>query len=254
MIIGDPQKYLDSLDEQSRQVIHERVGSIDNILSPNDTFQFSCKRHGDCCTNRYSNPILCTPYDAFKLQTHLGVNSGEFKKHFADLVLASDLEFPVMLLSSPKVKSFSDQCIFLDKNNCTVYEARPLVCRLYPLGRILNNDMTSYFFKVNTESNCGLGRGQSYTIDEWIEKTKSRPYLEWSEKFYKLLMKINLSKYQGIPDKFKSTLAKLLYDSELEDRIFSGENRDMKLPDQGKNTGPFINLEAAELFIENYLA
>ncbi|MEZ5359832.1 MAG: YkgJ family cysteine cluster protein [Candidatus Zixiibacteriota bacterium] len=249
MIIGEPQGYLDSLDNQSRNTILERVGGFDSFLGPNDTFQFSCKKHGDCCTNRETNPILCTPYDAFKLQTHLGVNSGEFKKYFADLVLASDPEFPVMLVSSPKLNEHFDQCVFLDNNNCRVYEARPLVCRLYPLGRILDNDMTSYFFKVDTDKHCGLGKGPSYTIDEWIKKTNSKSYLDWSEKFYKLLMEIDLSKYQGMPDKFKSTLATLLYDSTIKDRI--ALNR--KLKNKEQNTGPHFNLEATRLFIEKYL-
>lgn len=251
MIIGEPTKYFDSLDKQGRQLIHERVGSFDNFIGPGDTFQFSCKRHGDCCTNRNNNPIICSPYDSFNLQTHLGVNSGEFKKYFADLILASDSEFPVMLLSSPKINDYADQCVFLDNNNCRVYEARPLVCRLYPLGRILDNDMTSYFFKVNTASNCGLGKGPSHTIDEWINKTKSRPYLDWSEKFYKLLMKINISKYKSMPDKFKSTLATLLYDTTIIDRIPSIENKNTE--NHNQKLGPHFNLEATKLFIENYL-
>ncbi|MEZ5359666.1 MAG: YkgJ family cysteine cluster protein [Candidatus Zixiibacteriota bacterium] len=253
MKIGEPKAYFDSLDEEARNAIIERVGSINNFLGPNDTFKFSCKRHGDCCTNRDNNPILCTPYDAFRMQTQLGINSHEFKKYFADLVLASEPEFPVMLLSSPKVNDHLDQCVFLDNKACRVYEARPLVCRLYPLGRILDQNMTSYFFKVNTNKNCGLGNDPSYTIDEWIKKTNSKSYLDWSEKFYKLLMEIDLSKYQGMPDKFKSTLATLLYDNTIKDRIPSNEDKNSGNHNKKQEFGPNFNLEATKLFIDKYL-
>lgn len=82
-----------------------------------------------CCT--YTD-IEVTNYDVERLAKHFDLGVREATERFTKL----DDAKKVKLLRHKKDRIFDSACMFLDqeKRRCTVYEARPGVCRKFPAG------------------------------------------------------------------------------------------------------------------------
>ncbi len=87
-----------------------------------EPFGFICSRCTHCCHDKL---IQMNPYEIARLAANQGVGTEEFRKRFTQdgegLYLARTEE--------------DNACVFLGPQGCTVHPDRPLVCRLYPLGR-----------------------------------------------------------------------------------------------------------------------
>lgn len=94
---------------------------------PKDVYRFlrdnhTCVGCGKCC---YCSPIVITGKDIRVMACKLGMNVKEFKKQYTE-------QYPGV----PGLSHFKKEspCTFLDENNrCKIYDARPDVCRHYPL-------------------------------------------------------------------------------------------------------------------------
>lgn len=94
---------------------------------PKDVYRFLRDNHkcigcGKCC---YCSPILITGKDIRVMAFKLNMSVKDFKKQYTE--------------QYPGLKGFSHfkqekPCAFLDENNrCKIYDARPDICRNYPL-------------------------------------------------------------------------------------------------------------------------
>jgi Fe-S-cluster containining protein len=89
---------------------------------------YSCaKCPAYCCT--YSD-IEVTTRDIDRLARHFGVSYAKAEERYTK----ADPESGARLLRHRKDKIFETACMFLDqeKRRCTIYGARPGVCRKYP--------------------------------------------------------------------------------------------------------------------------
>ena len=89
---------------------------------------YSCaKCPAYCCTY---NEIEITTRDIERLARHFGVSYKVAEERYTK----PDPKKSVRMLRHRKDKVFESACMFLDqeKRRCTVYEARPGVCRKYP--------------------------------------------------------------------------------------------------------------------------
>ncbi len=89
---------------------------------------YSCaKCPAYCCTY---NQIEITTRDIDRLARHFGVSYKVAEERYTK----PDAKETMRMLRHRKDKVFESACMFLDqeKRRCTVYEARPGVCRKYP--------------------------------------------------------------------------------------------------------------------------
>ena len=84
--------------------------------------RFKCTGCGKCCTGS-SGYVFLSELDLINLATHFSLTPQSFAKQYTRLV-----EGQYALLDRPN----SDQCIFLQDNQCRAYEARPTQCRTFP--------------------------------------------------------------------------------------------------------------------------
>src|SRR5262249_41948118 len=69
-------------------------------------------------------------------------------------------------------------CVFLGPDGCTVHPDRPLVCRLYPLGRHLSWDGSERFSHLEPHPrSAGRLTGQG-TIAEYLEDQGAEPFIQ----------------------------------------------------------------------------
>lgn len=94
---------------------------------PKDVYRFLREHHkcvgcGNCC---YCKPIVIMPQDIKRAACALGMSPRDFKKEYT-MPYPGDARMSTFKVASP--------CIFLDEHKkCKIYEARPDVCRNYPL-------------------------------------------------------------------------------------------------------------------------
>jgi len=92
--------------------------------------RYSCEKcPGWCCTY---DEIEVTKRDIDRLARHFGVDAETAATRFTKM----SREDGTMMLRHKKDSIFDTACMFLDqeKRRCTIYEARPAVCRAYPNG------------------------------------------------------------------------------------------------------------------------
>jgi len=104
----------------------------------------TCSRGGTCC---HGNRIGLNPWELARLAHARGLTPATFRERFTSeggIVLrfdgpADDRGLPAC-----------SQYLGGDDPGCTVHDARPLVCRLYPLGRRQQGERTGYIHLGST--------------------------------------------------------------------------------------------------------
>lgn len=87
-----------------------------------DGIPFECTRCGDCC--RWEGFIFLDPEDIKRLSDYHGIGREEYVKrytrpHGSSIILKNKSES-------------SDECVYLDKNKCSINNIKPKQCKDYP--------------------------------------------------------------------------------------------------------------------------
>lgn len=134
-----------------------------------------CKGKSTCC-HGMGTSIILDPYDIYRLTTNLN-------KTFEEL-LADKVELNMVdgaILPNLKMVGETEACAFLmDNGKCSIHEQRPGICRIFPLGRVYENNDFKYFLQVNECQNSSKTLSK---ISNWIdtpEPEKNKQFLiDW---------------------------------------------------------------------------
>lgn len=150
-------------------------------------FKFTCKFdcYLKCCSNMI---IFLTPYDLDNISQYLSISNVELIKNYCRRDTEGNSLFPVCILDT------NPYCKFNKKGICEIYPARPLICRLYPVGR-------SYDININKKTKVkkerfvidegcrGVGQGKTYTIKSFLKEQGVDKYTKIMEMFNAILEK-----------------------------------------------------------------
>lgn len=105
-------------------------------VTSSEQVSFHCKRCGACCRHvRESIPM--NTLDAYRLAKYLRGRGehidclDDIFSRYTEPVLLHKSGFTVFML---KTTGTDDTCIFLKDNRCTIQQAKPTACRLYPFA------------------------------------------------------------------------------------------------------------------------
>lgn len=137
-----------------------------------DTFKFDCKMCGKCCIHR--DDILLNPKDIYNMAKELNLTTDELVEKYCETYIGQDSRIPIVRL---KPRGSVHRCPLLKDRKCRVHDAKPGICKLYPLGRLLellgktaadiDMDSIQYIFnKPNCKGSEGSG---THTVREWLE-------------------------------------------------------------------------------------
>ncbi len=96
------------------------------ILSEDAVLPLTCTRMGTCC---HGKDIRITPWELASLATARGLTASAFRER-----CTSDAGTRLRL-AAPGWRGSPACCLYDPASGCTAHAARPLACRLYPLGR-----------------------------------------------------------------------------------------------------------------------
>lgn len=97
------------------------------------------------------------------------------------------------------------RCVFVTASGCRVHPRRPLVCRLYPLGRATDGTGEEKFAVFPKQIDCEAEFGTEGTVAGFLESQGVAPYIEWSGRYgllYRRMM--GLLERLGIEGKIES--------------------------------------------------
>ncbi|MGI6206135.1 MAG: YkgJ family cysteine cluster protein [Anaerovoracaceae bacterium] len=158
---------------QSKFESHHVKNLNQNFITRDSKFKFRCTQCGDCCRNKkLEDMILLTTPDLYRLCRTLGMETTEVVEKYCDMVPGKESMLPLLLMK----QHLDGSCIFLKKGKCTVHEGKPLICTMYPLGRMsfLNEEGTGYefhyFLKDFKKDGCHAEEDEEYTVDQWIAR------------------------------------------------------------------------------------
>jgi Fe-S-cluster containining protein len=140
-------------------------------LTGNESFCFDCNPKLDCFTECCSNVnILLTPADVLSLARRTGLTTREFLDRHTLTPLTKDLHLPVVMLRMDQTPE--KRCPFVTAQGCSVYEARPWSCRMYPLGLGLpparaGVEPTPGYFLFEDDFCHGRKESRTWTVESW---------------------------------------------------------------------------------------
>lgn len=128
-----------------------------------------------CCCNAGSSIVL-DAYDVHMLKLAT-------KRSFQGLLDDGRIELNIVDgLILPNIKMDDrNRCSFLDASGrCSIHDSRPGICRLFPLGRIYEDDSFSYFLQTKE---CVYESRSKIKVKKWIDiadiKESSSFILNW---------------------------------------------------------------------------
>lgn len=134
------------------------------IYSLNDMVRVSC---GDCagchaCCEDMGTSIILDPLDVFLLEKNLGMDFNQLFSNHLELNMTEG-----MILPNLKMCKEDLCCTFLDEEGrCSIHEFRPGLCRVFPLGRIYEEERLSYFLQVE---GCKKENRSKVKVSKWLD-------------------------------------------------------------------------------------
>ena len=112
------------------------------ILKLSNELPLTCSRAGNCC---HGNKVLLNPWELACLSSEKKISTREFRNSYTEWC-------GLRLLFNGTVGYNGKQACaqYADETGCSVHIARPLACRLFPLGRQIQNGETVYIHQGET--------------------------------------------------------------------------------------------------------
>jgi len=110
-----------------------------NKLSTQNILPLSCSRTGTCCHGKI---VRINPWDLVSLANEKKITPREFRDLYCEFG-------GIRLRFNGKVGWMGQQACsqYVDNVGCSVHLGRPLACRLYPLGRQIQNNEVHYMYQ-----------------------------------------------------------------------------------------------------------
>jgi Fe-S-cluster containining protein len=144
------------------------LSSLTFDLRREDPFSFDCGACGRCCSGKV---ILVGPHEILGMSRVLGIGTTEFLSLYTES-------------GGTVLRTLDDgRCVFVDGSRCRVHARRPLVCRLYPLGRTTDEKQEERFALMPLRADCQAVAGKDGTISSFLESQGVAPHLVWARRY-----------------------------------------------------------------------
>lgn len=138
-------------------------------------FSYRCRACNRCCYNRR---IQVNPHELARLSRKLECSTSE-------VIATFTVDDGTALATRP-----DGACVFLGSNGCTVHSDRPLACRLYPLGRVVQADGSEVFVELAPHPETEGLYGEDGTVGSYLESQGVAPYLTAADRYYAVLTRL----------------------------------------------------------------
>ena len=108
-------------------------------ITASEVLPLTCTREGSCC---HGNQVLLNPWELALLASQNKLTTKDFKNTFTE-------DGGIRLKFNGKENKYlKKSCsLYSEKIGCSSHENRPLACRLFPIGRQIQENKSAYFFE-----------------------------------------------------------------------------------------------------------
>jgi len=208
-----------------------------NLYEKNDVARLGCNDCKGCssCCQEMGDTIILDPLDVYRITSHFAMTFEGLLGQSLSLRVVDGLVLPGI-----NMETKNGACSFLnDEGRCSIHSIRPGICRLFPLGRVYEDEGFKYF--LQTEE-CKVKNRSKVKIKKWIGEPDMDRYEHFVMSWHRLIVK--LREYvvtledpeeirevsMGLLDRFFLTGYEMNRDfyEQVEERI-----RDYRLPTEG---------------------
>ncbi len=133
-------------------------------LNRDSAFSYRCHACQRCCQDKL---IRVNPYEVMQLARACNTDTTTFLQRHVDRE------------TSFLRQDATGQCVFLDpQRGCTVHAHRPLVCRLYPLGRHVSGVGVETFSVLEPQVGSAGEYGERHRVLDYLQEQGALPYLD----------------------------------------------------------------------------
>ena len=200
--------------EEIKELIQDIDSGKIKTLKQNSKFKFTCTMCGKCC---FSRDVIINIYELVRMRNALKMTTSQlFQNKIITTFIGAESGLPLCMINmknkacpllapiyfSEDIKTKQD----LEKINnfnkptnhygCAINKHKPMMCRLYPVGRIIkidkNNKMSSKFI-LSKEEVCkeAFDNGKEWTLKEWLDNIEFKHYKAGSANFTSLVKPLN---------------------------------------------------------------
>lgn len=129
----------------------------------NDMVKIACNDCAGCslCCQGMGSSIILDPYDMYCLEKGLVLSCEQLLADKVELNVVEGIIQPNL-----KMQGERECCAFLsEEGRCTIHTFRPGFCRMFPLGRVYENDGFKYFLQVHE---CGYPEKSKVKVKKWL--------------------------------------------------------------------------------------
>lgn len=134
-----------------------------------EAFAYVCNRCSRCCWHKV---IQVNPYEIARLARRVGLSTRDFAQRYTEDGAGARL-----------TRREDGSCSFLGPEGCGVHLDRPLVCRIYPLGRHVAADGTERWSHVEPHPQTAGVYGKDGTIGGYIAAQGAPPYMQATDEY-----------------------------------------------------------------------
>lgn len=163
------------------------------LYGANDLVKAGCQDCKGCsaCCHDMGQSIVLDPYDIWMLTSGLDMTFEELLVNALELNVVDGLILPNL-----KMQENTGACCFLnEKERCNIHTYRPGICRLFPLGRLYEENTFQYFLQVHE---CRAKNRTKVRIRQWLDIPAYQQYEAFITDWHYWLKQYQLQIKQGI--------------------------------------------------------
>jgi len=145
-------------------------------------FSYRCTRCNSCCVDKR---IQVNPYEIARLASNRGVSTAQARDDFT--------------IDGALRQQEDGRCIFLGDQGCTVHADRPLVCRLFPLGRVIDAAGKVHFVPYPDPLAAHGEFGKAGVVADYLEAQGATAFIAAADAYFAFFCRANAQMSAGTP-------------------------------------------------------
>ena len=122
-----------------------------------------CKGCSACCHGMGSSIVL-DPLDVHRLMSHFQTRFEVLLEDKIEMNIVDGVILPNLKMNT---QAEGEPCVFLDaEGRCSIHEDRPGICRIFPLGRVYEDNSFSYILQIHE---CQKENRSKVKVSKWID-------------------------------------------------------------------------------------
>ena len=177
-----------------------------------------CVGCSDCCKGMGSSIIL-DPMDIWRITYHKKISFEALLEKYIELNVVDGMVLPNLRLSERE-----EACAFLnEEGRCSIHPYRPGICRLFPLGRVYEEEGFRYFLQIHE---CKKKDKSKIKVKKWLQIDHIAVYEKYIISWHNFLKECEQA-LEELPEEQKKVLVlyvlKTFYQTPFVSEDFYGE-------------------------------